>query len=259
MCGETTGTVTDPGTGEYPPVRIPWLLYLLAALPPLIAAVALGVSYDDIPDPMPVHWGFTGEPDSWEPKSMGTVLAGILLGPGICVTVLLCSAGLVKLESGNAFGPGGARTATDALRSWHELRVMQPLLGWYTVWLSLSLTAMMVGLNGPWAWLGGGVAGWLDALGRVGMVAATGWLLVVMGRRGDEIAAVYPPADGRRRKWLICVDAPGIDSIMVAGSNGSNYTFNTATRGGRIGAVVLFLVLAATAVMMLVMAVNAVL
>jgi uncharacterized membrane protein len=80
-----------------------------------------------------------------------------------------------------------------------------------------------------------------------------------MGRRGDEIAAVYPPADGRRRKWLICVDAPGIDSIMVAGSNGSNYTFNTATRGGRIGAVVLFLVLAATAVMMLVMAVNAVL
>lgn len=136
---------------------------------------------------------------------------------------------------------------------------MQPLLGWYCVWLSLSLTVMMVGLNAPWDWLGGGVAGWLDAAGMVGIVVSTGWLLVATGRRGDEMAASYPHSDGRRRKWLLFVDAPDTDRVMIGNSTGSNFTFNTATRGGRIWAVLLFLVLAATAVLLLVVAGFAVL
>jgi uncharacterized membrane protein len=243
----------------HPPAAIPWPLYFLAVVPPLIAAVALWASYGDIPDPMPVHWGFTGEPDSWEPKSMGTVLAGLLLGPGICVGAMIFCAVFVRLESGNVFEPGGAKSGTDALRSWHETRFMQPLLGWYCVWLSLSLTVMMVGLNAPWDWLGGGVAGWLDAAGMVGIVVSTGWLLVVAGRRSDEVAAAYPHADGWRRKWLMFVDAPDSDRVMISNGTGSNFTFNTATRGGRIGAVILLVLLVGTAVMMLVMAGFAVL
>lgn len=241
---------------DYPPVTMPGYLYLLALLPPAAAAVALVASYDALPDPMPTHWGFTGEPDSWSPKSMGTLLFGVLLGPVICVSTMGFVGLFVRVHSGSLFERGGAKSTVDAQRTWHELKVMQPLMGWYCVMLSTSMTVMMLGLNGPWGWLQG-TAGWIDALGMLGILASTVWLLVVMGRRGDAVAERFPHPDGRRRRWLMFMDIPGSDRVMVDTGSGMNFTFNVATRGGRIGAVVMLLLLAGTAVMLLTMAVTA--
>lgn len=233
---------------------MPGRLYLLAVVPPVLAALALVASYGSLPDPMPTHWGFTGEPDAWAPKSMGTLLVNILLGPLICVLAMAGAGAFLQMHSGSLFEPGGSKTPADARRTWHELRVMQPLLGWYCVMLSTSLTLLMLGLNAPWL---RSIAGLLDALGMLGILAATIWLLVVGGRKSDAIAKKYPYSDGRRRRWLFFVEIPGSDRVMVDTGSGTNFTFNVATRGGRIGAVVLSLIMLAAAVMLLSMAVAA--
>lgn len=237
-------------------MTMPGYLYLLALLPPVAVTLALVASYDALPDPMPTHWGFSGEPDAWEPKSTGTLLFGVLLGPVICVLTMVFAGLFIRLHSASLFERGGADSPLDAQRSWHEFKVMQPLLGWYCVMLSTSMTVLTLGLNGPWEWVRG-MARWLEALALFGFVASTVWLLVVMGRYGDAVAWKFPFADGRRRRWLIFVEIPGNDSVMVATGSGTNFTFNVATRGGRVGAAVLLLVLAATALMLLAMAAQA--
>lgn len=231
--------------GKNPPVTVPWYLYVLLLLPPVVVAVALWTSFDALPDPLPTHWGFSGEPDAWEPKSMRTLLVQLLLGPGIMLFGMVLTSTFLWLQS------------TDAdERTWHGMRAGAPVIGWYLVLLSLSVTVMLLGSYGPWAWLQGS-GGWLNAAGLLGLVASTVWLLVVLGRQGRRLAENYPHPDGRRTRWLMFVEVPGNDSVMVDTGSGSNFTFNVATRGGRIGAVVLLAVLAAGAVMVVAMAVAA--
>ncbi|MCJ7858119.1 DUF1648 domain-containing protein [Corynebacterium kalidii] len=246
----------EPRSENHPPVTMPGYLYLLALVPPLASAVAVVASYDAVPDPMPTHWGFSGEPDAWAPKSMSTLLFGMLLGPVICVLAMAFAGFMMRTLSASLFERGGARSPADARRTWHELRMMQPVVGVYCVLLSTSLTLLMLGLNGPWEWLQG-MSGWLEAVAMLGIVASTAWLLVTTARRGEAVAERFPFEDGRRRRWLIFVEIPGSDRVMVDTGTGSNFTFNVATRGGRIGAVVLLVVLAAAGLMLLATAVTA--
>lgn len=247
-----------PRKVDYPAISVPAHFYLLVLAPAVVVGGILWASYDALPDPLPVHWGFDGEPDSWEPKSVGTLLFQLLLGPGIMLFGLVMTSTFLWLQSGSLFEPGGAKSATDALRTWHETRVMAPLMGWYLTWLSLSVTLMLTGSYGPWTWLRG-AAGWLSAAGMVGMVAATVWLFIVMARETAQIAAKYPHSDGRRRKWGLFVELPGERKVMIDTGNGSNYTFNTATRTGRILAVTTLVLLGGSGVLLLVLAGTAVL
>ncbi|WP_018296584.1 DUF1648 domain-containing protein [Corynebacterium lubricantis] len=63
---------------ELKPVPRQWL-YLLAGIF-LLSGVLLFVLWDRIPDPMPTHWGFSGEPDSFKPKTPGAVFGMIAAG-----------------------------------------------------------------------------------------------------------------------------------------------------------------------------------
>ncbi|WP_297009175.1 DUF1648 domain-containing protein [uncultured Corynebacterium sp.] len=238
---------TEPYTREqrqqdaaaHPAVSVRWWFWPLVLLPPVLAAVALWAFFDDIPDPMPTHWGFSGEPDAWKPRSMGTLLFQLLPAPGICVFTLVLTSGFLWFQSSAIFERGGAKTRTDALRSWHEWAVMAPALGWFCTGLSVSLTVMMVGSYGPWGWLQGH-SGWLMGAGMSGIIATTVWLLVVMTRRGRELEEKYPHSDGRRRKWGMFVEitqGPDRDKVMIDNGNGSNFTVNVATKTGRVIAV----------------------
>lgn len=246
--------MSDHSQAQLSAVPVPWKVHGLALVAPVIAVMALVMSYDSLPDPMPTHWNFRGEPDAWTEKSMQDLLVGVLLGPGIMVVALGFAAVMTSMISSSVTAParlGGARTRTDALRTWHELAVAQNLMAWYSVAMSISLTVMMMGMSGPWEAIGGGVT---VALGTLGMLAATVWLLVEMGRRGDAVVRKYPHSDGRRRKWLMFVDIPDgpeADKVMVDTGTGTNFTFNVATRGGRIGAIIMLAVLAGSAVLML--------
>lgn len=242
--------------GKLSPVQVPWGIYLLALVPPLLAAVAMLASYDSIPDPMPTHWGLSGEPDSWRDKSVAGVLALVLVGPVVCVFVGAAAAGFMRMYSGTLTEPGGPKGRTNVLRSWHELDVMQPVMAWWVVAMSLSLTVTFIGLSGPWEWAGGGV--W-SALGLVGVLVSTIWLCVEMGRRADAVAKTYPHPDGRRRRWVLFMEAPDSDRVLVDTGSGSNFTFNVATKGGRIGAAIMSLVLTGTVVLVLAMAVASLL
>lgn len=247
-----------PRKEDHPPVSVPARFHLLVLLPGVVVAAVLWASYGTLPDPLPVHWGFDGEPDSWEPKSPGTLLFQLLLGPGTMLFGLVMTSTFLWLQSGSLFEPGGAKTPADALRSWHETRVMAPLLGRYFALLSLSVTAMLTGGYGPWTWLRG-AAGWLGAAGALGIVAATVWLFVAMARESAPIAEKYPHSDGRRRKWGLFVEIPGERKVMVDTGNGSNYTFNVATGTGRVLAVATLVLLGGLGVLLLVLAVTEVL
>lgn len=239
-----------------PPLRVPWRLYVLALVPPAAAALAMVAAYDSISDPMPVHWGFSGEPDAWRDRSVTGVLVLVLSAPVICIVAGAATAGFIRMYATTLSEPGGPKTRTDVLRSWHELDAVQPVLAWWTVAVSASLTVSLIGMSGPWQWTGGGV--W-TAAGLVGVVVATVWLCVEMSRRVEEITRRYPHGDGRRRRWGLFVEIPDSDRVFVDTGSGMNYTFNTATRGGRIGAAVLMLLLIGAVVMMLAMAVAALL
>jgi uncharacterized membrane protein len=252
----TAHSHVEPRKENHPPVTVPGYLYVLALVPPLAVAVALVASYDAIPDPMPTHWGFSGEPDAWAPKSMAKLLFGVLLGPVICVLTMAFAGFMMRLQSASLFERGGAKSTVDAQRTWHELRMMQPVVGVYCVMLSASVTVLMLGLNGPWEWLQG-VSGVLEAVAVLGVVASTVWLLRVIARHSDAIAGRFPFEDGRRRRWVIFFEVPGSDRVMVDTGSGSNFTFNVATRGGRIGAAVMLLILAGVVVMLVAMAVTA--
>ncbi|MGO3361272.1 MAG: DUF1648 domain-containing protein [Corynebacterium sp.] len=237
--------------GKLPAVKIPWRVHGLALVVPVVAVVALWLSYDSIPDPMPTHWGASGEPDAWAEKSMSRILGNLLLGPGIVILTCVGAGGFLSMTSAALHEPGGAKTRTDALRTWHEFDMMQDLLAWFSVGLSVFITAMMVGGVGPWDAARGDV---VMGIGMFGILGVTVWLLVEGVRRGDPILRRYPHSDGRRRKWLMFVEiteGPDRDRVMIDTGSGTNFTFNVATRGGRIGAIVLMVLLAATVVLLL--------
>lgn len=45
-------------------------MHSLALIPPVVLAVGLLASYGSVPDPMPIHWGADGTPDSWVGRSL---------------------------------------------------------------------------------------------------------------------------------------------------------------------------------------------
>jgi uncharacterized membrane protein len=53
---------------------LPALALVLGAGCGLFAIVYAGSHYGDLPDPVPTHFGISGEPDAWRPKSFFTVM-----------------------------------------------------------------------------------------------------------------------------------------------------------------------------------------
>lgn len=71
---------------------LPWVPHWVAAL--LVAAFYLyGASvYGSLPDTVPTHWGLDGTPDSWDPKSFGSVFLPLNVAAGMCLFLALISA-----------------------------------------------------------------------------------------------------------------------------------------------------------------------
>lgn len=104
---------TAPGMAPAPQTvgRLPWWLWALAVIPLLVlaaAAIYLALRYDEIPDPLAVHWGASGKADRWAPKSFRSVFATPCIGAS--VLVLLYGLGLMM-----AAGRGAARTLHQLL------------------------------------------------------------------------------------------------------------------------------------------------
>lgn len=83
----------DDGLYELVPAPLGWLVaqYEVIAL----CVLVLGLNYDPIPDPLPVHWGPSGQADSWTDKSAGAVfgmLAISIVPLGVLTSVIVYAA-----------------------------------------------------------------------------------------------------------------------------------------------------------------------
>jgi uncharacterized membrane protein len=69
-----------------------WVLHLMAVLI-LASCFAYGaIIYDSLPDTVPTHWGAGGRPDSWSPKSFGSVFFPLMMGTGASALLSLITA-----------------------------------------------------------------------------------------------------------------------------------------------------------------------
>lgn len=74
-----------------------WLLHLLPALV-LAACLTYGATvYASLPDTIPTHWGPSGSPDAWSPKTFGSAFFPLLVAAGVSVLLALVAAALPKM------------------------------------------------------------------------------------------------------------------------------------------------------------------
>ncbi|WP_066583461.1 DUF1648 domain-containing protein [Corynebacterium provencense] len=240
--------------GGRPPVSVPGRLYLLVLLPPTVAALLLWATWNSLPDHLPTHWNLAGDADTWQPKSPVTVLAQLFTVPVVLLLGLAVASSILWMRSGNVFEPGGAGTTTEALNIWHGAKETAPVVGRYFVLLSLAATVTAAG--GYLILPGGHGAGGLTAVaGILGIVASTVYLLLAVDRIDRAVTGRFPLPDGRRRKWLLFLEAPGSESVMLSSGDGWNWTFNVATRAGRMLALLTLVVLTGVSAVLVVSAV----
>lgn len=220
---------------DLPKISMSWGWILATALTSaLIAVIMVTVYFPSVPDPMPVHWDAAGNPDRFEPKSLTSFLVTLLLSPVIMLLTMLLTEGFISMQSAHITGPGGAKTANEAYRTWWGYRLITRHLGWYLFALNLvillGISASYVGESFRF--------GLLVMLLIIALLSVLLFWLIVREQR--VIDRKYPPAkDAPQRAWGIFLHAPGDNRVLLDTGSGTNFTFNVATTGGKIGALVL--------------------
>ncbi|WP_420099598.1 DUF1648 domain-containing protein [Corynebacterium sp.] len=160
-----------------------WPVHLLALVPPVVLGAGLAAGYGAVPDPMPVHWGADGSPDSWVDRSLPLLLFITLAAPVVAAVCFLVAAAGMASQGGGVPVCDTERSRNDACNTWAHAESAQKPSAWSAVALSTSLTVAVTGLAGPWNWAGGA----LVMLGGVGAVATLVVLVLVTGQASRTI------------------------------------------------------------------------
>lgn len=213
------------------PMNWTWIIATLAATVGIVVLM-LTVYYPSIPDPMPTHWNGRGEADAWEPKTMGTFLFSVLLGPVILLATAMFAQMMVSMQSGDITGPGGAKTAAEAHRKWASLNATSKHIGWFFFVMNTAILLMMLNAYRPEPLRAG------FALSMIAIFIATAVLLWCIVKSTRTVEQKHPLAEDKKR-WGIFVNDPDNKSPLVDTGTGMNYTFNIAHTSGKILAVVM--------------------
>lgn len=120
-----------------------WSPFLLTVIV-LAGAFAYGASiYADLPDPVPTHWGASGEPDAWDEKSFGSVFMGLFITLG--TTALM---GVLALIVPAMTQPKTDPTPYQRYRQEGTTRSIISVLGWVSL-----LTALFIGYLSVIGWV----------------------------------------------------------------------------------------------------------
>jgi uncharacterized membrane protein len=211
---------------------LPWLAIAVGVTCGLVALWYATVHYDALPATVPTHFGVSGAPDDWRPKSVFTVmllpLLTLVLGIGLGVTALL-----------TARAKRAIRYPAAAVSAEAQFRFRQAMTRYLSVvamvvpglLLTLSVGAVDVGLG-----LAPVLPGmhWVFGVG-LGVLAIGGTFYIAMrygqgGARLERSAGTAPLTNGLadNRHWLLGSFYVNHDdpSIMVERRFGLGYTFN---------------------------------
>lgn len=234
-----------------PRVPMPWAWILATIVLTVVATlIFIRVFYPSLDDPMPVHWNAAGQPNRFEPKSIGNFLSTILLGPVILLISSLSAAGLISMQSGAVTQRGGAKTAHEARRTHGALQRLQVLLAQFMFALNLIIVLMLGD-----TYRSTENSGLALVVGVIAIVAACVGLIWAQVRVQASLRKQYPLPPGESEKWWgIFYNDPDDPRILVDTGSGSNFTFNIGRRAGKIAALALFGVPAIVVVVLIVSA-----
>lgn len=213
------------------------LVPILVMAAVLVATLLLCAAWwDRIPDQVAAHTDAGGQVTRWEPKSVGSVLIGPLLGSG----AILFTSGLVALVTA-VRRPRPRDPFADGLGPLIRTAVQNRRLAAAASWSLLPLGTAICAMS---------AAGWADGSGALRGTWMLGAALLVLpvialaclrGTRADvlrELDALEVPLGERSREDLHRWRFPGLvddpDLPLLVQNQPSNWTFNVAHRAGRI-------------------------
>lgn len=135
------------GTDEEQAIRrgrwVAWSPFLLTVIV-LAGILAYGAGiYADLPDPVPTHWGASGEPDAWDEKSFGSVFMGLFISAGTAALMAV-----LALIVPAVVQPQKDPTPYQRYRQEGTTRAIVSVLGWVS-----ALTALFVGYVSVTGWI----------------------------------------------------------------------------------------------------------
>jgi uncharacterized membrane protein len=229
--------------GEPKPLLLPYLALALGIACGLFAIVYTWSRYDALPERVPTHFGLTGQPDAWGPRSLALVmllpLLTLVLGAGVGGTAVLIS------QAKRAVRHPDSGVSFDAQQRFR--RVMSRFLAI----LSLLVTGMMTSLSVSVIRAGLGKSPGIPSLDLFFLAAIVlfplgGTLFIALrygqgGARLERSVADRPLTDGLadNRRWVLGMFYVNREdpSFMVENRFGLGYTLNF----GNWKAVALFL------------------
>ncbi|RNE48571.1 DUF1648 domain-containing protein [Corynebacterium alimapuense] len=204
---------------------VPWAVYS-AGLIFIAISTAFSLTYfDQLPDPLPVHFNAAGEGDDFTAKSLPSFLTVQLLGPVILMATGIGSSALVSQQAKSiAQGDFPGQDNSQQKRTLALFQAIQRPLAWFmiTILVVISLGIhQSYGAFGDFSfsiwWMLIAIA--LSCIGLFGAIAR-------INRQLDE---QYPPAnDHERLRWGMFYFNPDDERVLVDQLSGANLTFNFA-------------------------------
>jgi uncharacterized membrane protein len=246
-----TAQLTPPPY-HHPPIVWP----ALAAIVLTIAAAVDVALYPTLPDPLPVHFNFAGEPDNWAAKSVWSVFGILMIGAAVVVLLTVLSVVAARYSS---------RTQSDdtadqaALRTRVQRGMLTSLLSQLAFVIALGISAIELAQR----LLPG--ARWTVAVFAIGLVILV--MVVVIGAvvraRGQLRTANVRDARNPRpdaidddQHWkggLIYVNRDD-PALLVPRRFGLGWTLNLGRPGGIVVTVLLLVVVIAAVALAVILA-----
>jgi hypothetical protein len=232
---------------DVPTPTFPWLTMLGSLLAIIAGALIVAANWSTIPDPVPVHWDGSMEPDSWSEKSIGSVffLTFIALG------VWLLFAAICWFIQYAAVRPRSERSIKARLRNQANLAASNEAMGILLLLMSLGLSFMQI--TGP-------LPGYQDLVGLSiitmlvmtigGSIAIVAMILRAQSRLEDQLRGVKFPDDNKESpdndehyKWGILYYNPDDPAVLVEKRLGVGISFNYATWQAKVFLIVIALII----------------
>lgn len=217
-----------------------WLPHLLALVILALCFVFGALTFESLPDTVATHWGPSGRPDAWAPKSFEAVFSPLMMGAGLCVLLSLVTALVPKMVQ-----------VDDDASLWERYRREGTIRGTVAVLGGTSvLIAAIIGFLSVAGWTTPDHVAWWPAavvtalflvVIPVSYAAAARW-----ARRTASAQGIHPTAadEQEEKLWIagVLYNDPNDPHLLVAkrAGTGVGLTVNVGNTRGRV-AVAVFL------------------